>query len=55
MRLYGYFRRLIEVATIAEKTVRGLIALSHSGGDQVLRGKLCDEGKEIYQKKCCRI
>ena len=27
MRLYGYFRRLIEVATIGEKTDRGLIEL----------------------------
>lgn len=32
-----------------------VLSRCHSGGDQVLQGKLCDEGKEIYQKKCCRI
>lgn len=37
------------------KKLTVVLARCHSGGDQVLRGKLCDEGKEIYQKKCCRI
>lgn len=27
-----------------------VLSRCHSGGDQVLQGKLCDEGKEIYQK-----
>ena len=32
------------------KKLTVVLSRCHSGGDQVLRGKLCDEGKEIYQK-----
>ena len=40
---------------LSPKKLTVVLSHCHSGGDQVLRGKLCDEGKEIYQKKCCGI